>query len=387
MRASFLEAHTEFEGVGAHEFNRRYDPVDEGEHDASIIATPDTMPALLTARSLLSAVSAPRFGGADIAHYQHDAAAASGTAINWTALYAGSRDSWFATKLTQSVKYLDPTSTRSRQASRGVGFRHVGMYHWLSSTTDPEQQAAWYLSKLGELAPGEFAMLDDEEAGVNVAKTLGWLEYVEARTKRPAAVYTGAYVTSGTIWRSSDVRHGKYGPRPMILAAYTNEARAKSICEFDIHPWASWQFSSNGPVAGIVGRCDMNRVDDPDAYDLAAGVTTFASHPPTPQIPQERIEAPASTEKDDDMAYPITHSEAHDGRDPRWHFWLYDPATGTKRPANGTEIDVILAGSRASAPGLTEAQLAEIPDRSTVIAGDADRPLPAFTVTSTVTAQ
>lgn len=269
MRAAWLEPHDEFEGVGAHEFNHRYDWVDEGEHDYSIIPASDTTPALIAARAFLATVTVPiRFDGADISHYQTDAGP-----VNWAAL-KNAPSWWFGFKLTQSTGYLDPTAVRSRAASFACGLTHRGAYHWLSSTTDPQQQAAWYLSKLGLLSPGEFVMLDAEEGGITVAGVLAWCEAVEAQTHRPAAVYTGAYVAGGSIWQSTRVRDGKFGPRPMILAAYTTEARARALPGVRAYPWSSWQFSSNGPVAGITGRCDMNRVDDRAVYDRAAAITT-----------------------------------------------------------------------------------------------------------------
>jgi GH25 family lysozyme M1 (1,4-beta-N-acetylmuramidase) len=274
MRAAWLEPHAEFQGVGAHELNRRYDPIDEGEHDGSIAAVPQLMPALFAARSFLAAATVtPRFDGADISHFQHEAGP-----VQWMPLRQAP-STWFATKLTQSTRYLDPTAARSRAASFACGMVHRGLYHWLSSTTDPEQQAAWFLAKAGVLGVGEFAMLDDEEAGVTVSKSLGWLEAVERVTRRPCAVYTGAYVAGGTIWQSTAIRESRFGPRPMILAAYTTEARARALPGVKSYPWSSWQYSSNGPVPGITGRCDMNRVDDVAVYDRACGLTVV-HHPP-----------------------------------------------------------------------------------------------------------
>ena len=301
MRASWLEPNAEFEGVGAHEANPRYDPVDEhaegfaiSELDPLLVSTP----ALTAARtnliqSLLT--TTPRFDGADISHYQYDAGP-----VDLSRTKAAPAD-WFATKLTQSTGYLDPTAARSRLAA--AQFRCVGLYHWLSSTTDPEQQAAWFLRQSGGLRVGEFAMLDDEESGVTVAKTLGWLEAVEKVVKRPSAVYSGAYVAGGAIWNDPRVREGRYGPRPMILAAYVSEARAKALPGVRANPWHAWQYSSNGPVAGITGRCDMNRCDDWAAFDLACGATHTPAHPDVVPVP---VAPPPSPTLEADMEFIIT---------------------------------------------------------------------------------
>lgn len=290
MRAPWLEPHTEFEGVGAHELNPRYDPVDEQQAGYAIQDTDPLLmhtPALIAARSLLA--TGPRLDGPDISHYQYDAGPVSLAATK------AAPTSWFGYKLTQSTGYLDPTADRSRTQAFALDYRCSCAYHWLSSTTDPEKQAAWYLSKLGVLRESEAAMLDDEEAGVTVDKTLGWLEAVERVTKRPCAVYTGAYVAGGTIWQSTRIRESKYGPRPMILAAYTSEAKAKALPGVAAYPWSSWQYSSSGPVPGITGRCDMNRVDDWAVYDRAAARTAAP--------------APAHDPVEDDMPAIMTNAE------------------------------------------------------------------------------
>lgn len=286
MRAPWLEPHDAFEGVGAHELNSRYTPVDETDAGYTVQDTDPLVmhnPALIAARANLSATGAPRLDGPDIAHYQWNAGALN---------LATTRKAcdWFAHKCTQSVKYVDPTYARARAQAYTLDFRAQGYYHWLSSTTDPEQQAAWFLARLGALRPGEFAMLDDEESGVTAAKTLAWLEYVETRTKRPCAVYTGAFVTGGTIWQNTRVREGRYGPRPMILAAYTTEAKARALPGVAAYPWSSWQWGSNGPVPGITGRCDQNRVDDWAVYDLASARAT--AHNPTPDPPPTPVPVP-----------------------------------------------------------------------------------------------
>jgi GH25 family lysozyme M1 (1,4-beta-N-acetylmuramidase) len=223
--------------------------------------------------------------GPDISHYQWDAGPVS---------LATTRQScdWFATKLTQSTGYLDPTAARARTQANALEFRCVGLYHWLSSTTDPVLQAAWFLKNVGTLRTGEFAMLDDEEGGVTVAKSLAWLEAVEAVTKRPSAVYTGAYVAGGTIWTDPRIREGKYGRRPMILAAYTTEAKARALPGVAAHPWSSWQYSSNGPCPGVTGRCDLNRVDDWAVYDLACGRSAPAHPNVLPPTPTEAHDMP-----------------------------------------------------------------------------------------------
>lgn len=223
-----------------------------------------------------------RFDGADLAHYQ--------ATIDWPTLRAASW--WVATKATQGVNYTDPTFT-AHWAEMGVGFTHRLAYHWLSPNLDARAQAAHFLA-VWDRTGG--AMLDAEEGGITAAGVLAWCEAVEAVTHRPCSVYAGAYVAGGTIWQSTAVRTSKYGPRPMHLAAYTTEAKALALPGVKAYPWSAWQYSSNGPVPGVAGRCDMNRVDNREHYDLACGYTS------TPSTPPPQPEA--------DMAI-LTNSEPH----------------------------------------------------------------------------
>ncbi len=266
-RAAHLERHDQFEGVGAHELNPRYHH-EPGRDDGW---DPDVRPAgpLLAARSLLQSfvavtASPVRLDGVDVSHWQHDRGV-----IDWT-IVAGATNGWAACKLTQSTRYRDPSAPINRAGMRAAGIRQRGVYHWLSSTTDPAQQARWFLAQ-GPL-DDEFAMCDAEESGVTVGKVVAWCEQVEAVTGRPCVVYTGAFVDGGHIWQSLNVRNSIYGPRPMILAAYTSEARALALPGVAANPWHAWQFTSSASVPGIVGRVDGNRIDDRPSFDRACGI-------------------------------------------------------------------------------------------------------------------
>jgi GH25 family lysozyme M1 (1,4-beta-N-acetylmuramidase) len=248
-----------------------------------------------------------RLDGPDVSHFQYDRAP-----IDWLQV-AAIPTWWGATKLTQGVGYVDPTANRSRLSMLSVGLTHRGLYHWLSPGPDPVLQAQWFLRNLGELAVGEFVMLDAEESGVTVAKVVAWCEAVEAVIQRPCAVYTGAFVAG--IWTAQHVRTSQFGARPMHLAAYTSEAKAKALPGVAAFPWSAWQYSSDGPVAGVTGRCDMNRIDDRAVYDLACGITTPVDPPVVPPkppvetvppfVPPTLPNIPIDTEEYTDMAERI----------------------------------------------------------------------------------
>lgn len=206
-----------------------------------------------------------RLDGADLSHHQDDAGP-----IDWPTLRNATW--WCATKATQGLDYVDPTFHAHRAQMAAQGFIHALYYHWLSSTSDPRLQAEHFLATVGHLEPGEGAMLDAEETGISVAKCQLWCETVEAINRRPGSIYTGAYVAGGTIWQSSLLRRSLFGPRAMHLAAYTTEAKAMALPGVGTYPPDAWQYSSNGPVPGVTGRCDMNRIDNRSAFDRVCGL-------------------------------------------------------------------------------------------------------------------
>ncbi len=240
-----------------------------------------------------------RFDGIDGSHHQPDAGP-----LDLRAVRAIPTD-WFAWKATQSARYVDPTFASVRKQAIELGFRHRLWYHWLSPDVDPLAQAEHYLRTVGYWIPGDGVMLDAEEGGITVEDALVWLERVEATIQRPAAVYSGIYVAGGTMWRDPRIRTSKYGDRPMHLAAYVRTPeRLQSLLELRkvAHlPIHAWQWSSDGPVPGVTGRCDMNEIVDLKAFDRACGVVTVAPNIIT--VPAKPAEV-----QEDDMVI-ITNAE------------------------------------------------------------------------------
>ena len=359
--APWLELDSEFEGVGAHRLNPRYDPVDEPSPQSKARLAALVVPKLTLVAPVGPAarlVAPYRLDGHDGSHHQFDAGPvdlhvlADATWILW----------W---KATQSTSYTDPTF--GHVWGNRTLFRNRLAYHWLSSTTDPVQQANHYLQVVGKLGPGDGVMLDAEEGGITAAGCLAWCEAVEAVTHRPASVYTGLYVSGGTIWKSDALRQSKYGPRAFHVAAYVTEEslRARMISTgSQNYPWQAWQFSSNGPVPGITGRADMNRVDDKAAYDLATSLTAPAPIPPNPNPPLG----------DDEMAV-ITNSEPHTFTDGN----TYPPGVvkwiaGVEKRHLQSEEWQALYGAVAGV-ALSNEALASIPDYKAPAASGAQGPM------------
>lgn len=223
-----------------------------------------------------------RLDGHDGSHYQPDAGP-----VNWDQLDAAIW--WLGWKCTQSIAYYDETFSIARQqAASRQGIEMFYPYHWLSSTTDVGRQAEWYLKSLhdhgGPLGKKEGAMIDAEEKGITEGGAADWLDFVESETKKASDVYTGLYVAGGSIWRSERIRFGgKFGPRTMHVAAYvspTNLWSRMHLLGVDQLATHAWQYSSNGPCPGIVGRADLNSIIDKAAFVRALGLGALpALHP------------------------------------------------------------------------------------------------------------
>lgn len=240
---------------------------------------------------------ARRFGDGAVSAFQGFAAAAVGDrgrrdgidvsryqkVVDWRAVKAA-RCTWAATKATQGTAWIDPTFATNRVGMASAGFRHRGLYHWLSPVgmllrasksarlASACKQAEHFLATIGQLKPGQFALLDAEEEGITEDMVVEWCRVVEAATGRPCAVYTGVYVAGGTIWKSAAVFNGK---RPRVLAAYTTEARARKLSG----GWHAWQWTGSGTIAGVTTLVDIDQVDDHAIFDRICGLTDVQPEP------------------------------------------------------------------------------------------------------------
>lgn len=223
------------------------------------------------------------FDLADVAHYQDEA----GAPIDWGALIAGSPGNGAITKYTQRNNYIDPTAARHRSEMKRVGARRRGLYHWQSPVAQASiaSQVAHYKRAVTALEVGEFFMTDSEELGATEPDAYEELNLIEDWTGRPSAVYCGVYTDGGRIWRSERIRMSRWGPRFMILAAYLSQAKLAQILhdlKVDGLPAHMNQFGSSGllpqggHVPGVVGRCDMNQVNDFALLDVCCGYSSNA---------------------------------------------------------------------------------------------------------------
>lgn len=215
-----------------------------------------------------------RYDLADVAHYQNEP-----TPIDWVTYAAGSPGSGGVTKLTQRNNYVDPTAARSRAEMARVGLRRRGVYHWQSPVAEASiaDQFAHFQRSAGTLAIGEFFMLDAEQYGITEPESYDTLCRAEEWIGRPAAHYGGVGTAGGKSWVSDRIRTSIFGtPRFMWLAAYlTQEQLAAKLAQLHLTGFVAHanQYASSGPVPGVIGRCDMNQINDFGLLDVCCGYT------------------------------------------------------------------------------------------------------------------
>lgn len=314
-----LELDHEFEGVGAHRLNPRFDWL-EDEHGPTPPPGPvtsETHPALFAALVHRAGAANVPFEGHDGSHYQWDQGVRAGATppVDLVTLAQASRIVWW--KATQSTTYVDPSFSRIWDAARTL-FEYRVAYHWLSPVTDPEQQAAHLckvLDAVGGPREGDAIMIDSEEAGVNVEKCVGFAEWCEKYYDRPIITdYAGLYVDGGNIWNSDQLREGNYGHRAMHVAAYVLEQRLNDLMRSrNAKPYDAWQYWSGGPVPGVVGRADMNTHVRFAAYDVICART--ATPTPTPQPTPTPAPTPMPPITGDDMTVQGVPFRAYDSRE------------------------------------------------------------------------
>lgn len=256
----------------------------------------------------------PLFFSHDGAHYQYEQGP-----YDWKKIRQASADPENAVaiyKLSQSLNYKDPFRRRFRDEAHAAGFKYILFYHWLSSVTDPSDQAHHMIQTLWDdepLVEGEGFMLDDEEGGVTIAKTLEWKYETLRNIERDAvAIYTGAYVAG--IWQSPLVFDAD---TLGVLAAYTSEAKMLALPGVHNHLPDIWQYSSSGKMPdgsqlpGVTGRADMNMHYQENnvkrRLDVICGVKPKVKPLPVPPV----VTTPS---KEDDMATVVTQIQGRNAQ-------------------------------------------------------------------------
>ena len=199
--------------------------------------------------------SGPTIPGIDISHWQ-------GT-IDW-AKVAGTGKEFAFMKATDDDNYVDPTFATNRAQARANGLL-VGAYHFARPDPSPgdARREAGYFVKVADPKPGSLLpVLDietsqglDQQGVTHWART--WVAEVRALTGVSPLVYTSPY---GWITRTGDTRLVARDGAPLWIAHWGVSSPTLPAANWDGHGWIVWQHTSDGHVAGIAGRVDLDKL-------------------------------------------------------------------------------------------------------------------------------
>lgn len=194
--------------------------------------------------------------GTDTSHYQ--------TIRSYSAV-VDSGIEWWAHKCSEGIRYKDPTYRPFIKGTDDLDLKYRLSYHWLKPGNNKEQITN--LKNSFDRSTG--LMIDAEETGISESQTYDFCRMAEDLFQKPAAVYTGAYVAGGAIWKSKRIFNGT---RPRVFAAYTNYLKARWHAR--PYNWDVWQYSSTGIIPGIIERVDLDRVYNFEIFDAVCGIKT-----------------------------------------------------------------------------------------------------------------
>lgn len=191
-------------------------------------------------------------------------------------------------KATEGVGYIDPKFTSNRDESRNAGIP-LGFYHFARPDlgNQPDKEADYFLSIIGELREGKVLYLDYEcpnqiQAHVDWCKK--WLDRVAEKTNgTKALIYLNQAQLRKFDW--TQVVNGGYG---LWVAAYLKTTAepwySPQHNDFFKGQWkvvAMQQWTSTQKVPGIVGNVDGDVFFGDIATFKKYGYTKPAPPPPT----------------------------------------------------------------------------------------------------------
>jgi uncharacterized repeat protein (TIGR02543 family) len=197
----------------------------------------------------------PTLPGIDVSHWQ-------GT-IDWQRVAEKGKRFAFI-KATDGHDFLDPMFGRNRSGARANGLL-VGAYHFARpdpSKGDAAEEARWFVSQ-ADPQPGNLLPVLDLETSKGLDQqgvTLWarrWVAEVRRLTGVTPLVYTSPY---GWKARTGDSRALARDGAPLWIAHWGVESPLLPAGDWDGNGWRVWQYTSDGHVAGIAGRVDLDVV-------------------------------------------------------------------------------------------------------------------------------
>lgn len=167
-----------------------------------------------------------------------------------------------------------------RAAAHTIGYRFLGLYHYLVASQDPVLQAEYFCARVTKLQVGEIPILDMEEGTNCVARSNEWLNYVDSKLglstlplNRKSWIYSYA-----SFIQSMGLLPIFQSQRRSWVAAYSSTEPAI--------PHTLWQSTDGKSGSHLTdwagaGFCDTNYTSH-TLDDLAAMAYTVTSSVPTP---------------------------------------------------------------------------------------------------------
>ena len=152
-------------------------------------------------------------------------------------------------KATEGVTLVDAMWAKGRRKSAHAhGIKVLGIYHFLDADPDPVAQAKHFVSTVGHLNPGEFAIVDVEVgAGNQGHRTKAFVDYVDQHLY---GGHPGTWVyASSSFFADHGLMHFAESSRHTWVAAYG--PNAPSV------PHTLWQHTDSESWPGI-GHCDCS---------------------------------------------------------------------------------------------------------------------------------
>ncbi len=197
----------------------------------------------------------PTTPGLDVSHWQGD--------IDWAKVARTDRSFAFV-KATEGDKYLDPLFGINRSGAKANGLV-VGAYHFARpdrSAGDARREARWFVNHV-DPKPGELLPVLDIETnkGLDQSAMTQWARRWVAEVRELTGVTPMIY-TSPVGWqvRFGDTRRLARDGARLWVAHWGVSSPTLPAGDWDGHGWVVWQHTSDGHVAGIAGRVDLDRL-------------------------------------------------------------------------------------------------------------------------------
>jgi lysozyme len=194
--------------------------------------------------------------------------------IDWNAVRAAGHSFAFI-KATEDDNFSDPNFAANWQAAKAAGLIR-GAYHYFHPSTDPAQQAAFFVNSVGGWNSGDIPpaldveISDQDESSLSLsdaewsARTATCLSEIARLTGRTPIVYLTAWgrdvwktkiaTTTAPEWAINYLLWVSSFPgmEPEVLKGWTT--------------WTFWQYDIRGNVNGVPGNVDLDQFNGtPDA--------------------------------------------------------------------------------------------------------------------------